>query len=203
MSSALDEELCRLEAFAANSAPTAVGLTKKICVARIVAAVQPAVAPTTSCYHKRRLWISPLAGAAPPRARQRTTQDADPSVSDSFMKSNGHENQDCTEPLPEPADADTGGSSDDAVQRPLEIDYYQKMMDQCRKEDEMNKKENTKKIEAMRELRRVYLFGLLKVSKLQDLREAPDAIMPGNFVDKNSIIEDESSETKRNEAVGK
>jgi hypothetical protein len=36
-------------------------------------------------------------------------------------------------------------------------------------------------MESIRELRRVYLYGLYKVSKLQDLREVPDAIMPGNF----------------------
>ena len=34
----------------------------------------------------------------------------------------------------------------------------------------------------MREVRRMHLHGLSKISILQDLREAPDAIMPGNFV---------------------
>jgi hypothetical protein len=36
-------------------------------------------------------------------------------------------------------------------------------------------------VESIRELRNVYLHGLQTVSKLQDLRDAPDAILPGNF----------------------
>jgi hypothetical protein len=36
-------------------------------------------------------------------------------------------------------------------------------------------------MEKMRSLRRLYLHGLQTVQKLQDLRHAPDAILPGNF----------------------
>jgi len=74
--------------------------------------------------------------------------------------------------------------------------YYQTMIDQCEKEDEKNKKEAAKSLEAIRELRRVYMFGLLKISKLQDLREAPDAIMPGNFVERQSTEQEDVDEKK-------
>ena len=195
MSSALDEELRRLEVAVANSTPTAVG-TKERCVAQIVAALQPAAATTTtscrgttSSSQKRRLWVSPLDGA-PPRARQRTTSEPDQSSNDTIMNNNDSETHAVTPAaIQQHADEETGGGgrSNDAVQHSLEIDHYKKLMDQCRQEDEKNKQENGKKIEAIRELRRVYLFGLLKVSKLQDLREAPDAILPGNFVDNNSL----------------
>ena len=47
-----------------------------------------------------------------------------------------------------------------------------------------NNSNSTKNIiQSIQELRKVYLFGLLTVSKLQDLRDAPDAILPGNFCD--------------------
>jgi hypothetical protein len=36
-------------------------------------------------------------------------------------------------------------------------------------------------IESVQVLRNVYLYGLQTVSNLQDLRDAPDAILPGNF----------------------
>ena len=47
-----------------------------------------------------------------------------------------------------------------------------------------NNSNSTKNIiQSIQELRKVYLFGLQTVSKLQDLRDAPDAILPGNFCD--------------------
>lgn len=47
-----------------------------------------------------------------------------------------------------------------------------------------NERKSTKDIvESIHELRQVYLYGLQTVSKLQDLRDAPDAILPGNFCD--------------------
>jgi hypothetical protein len=60
--------------------------------------------------------------------------------------------------------------------------FYQNKIDRCKQEDRKHKEETAKQLEAVKELRGVYLFGLQKVSKLQDLREAPDAILPGNFV---------------------
>lgn len=42
-------------------------------------------------------------------------------------------------------------------------------------------------INSVHELRKVYLYGLQTVSKLQDLRDAPDAILPGNFCDKEQL----------------
>jgi hypothetical protein len=37
-------------------------------------------------------------------------------------------------------------------------------------------------VQSIQELRNVYMYGLQKVSKLQDLQDAPDAILPGNFI---------------------
>jgi hypothetical protein len=36
-------------------------------------------------------------------------------------------------------------------------------------------------VQSIQELRNVYMYGLQKVSKLQDLQDAPDAILSGNF----------------------
>jgi hypothetical protein len=37
-------------------------------------------------------------------------------------------------------------------------------------------------VTSIQELRNVYLHGLQTVSELQDLQDAPDAILPGNFI---------------------
>lgn len=42
---------------------------------------------------------------------------------------------------------------------------------------------NGNSVQQMRDVAAVYLFGLEKVGALQDLRQAPDAILPGNFVE--------------------
>ena len=53
------------------------------------------------------------------------------------------------------------------------------------KNDDSNNNNNV--INSVHELRKVYLYGLQTVSKLQDLRDAPDAILPGNFCDKEQL----------------
>lgn len=53
------------------------------------------------------------------------------------------------------------------------------------KNDDSNNNNNI--INSVHELRKVYLYGLQTVSKLQDLRDAPDAILPGNFCDKEQL----------------
>jgi hypothetical protein len=80
-------------------------------------------------------------------------------------------------------------------------EYYSKLMDRLdriRKEDVEQKEHAAKDIESVRKLRRVYLYGLQKISKLQDLREAPDAIMPGNFIDQEieELVIDKKSKAK-------
>jgi hypothetical protein len=87
--------------------------------------------------------------------------------------------------------------------RRLEADdeYYSKLrdrLDRIRKEDAEQKEHAAKDIESVRKLRLVYLYGLQKISKLQDLREAPDAIMPGNFIDQEieELVADKKSKAK-------
>lgn len=66
-----------------------------------------------------------------------------------------------------------------------DVTYYQGIIERCRQEDKEQKEEGARTLEKIKQLRRVYLYGLQKVSKLQNIREAPDAIMPGNFVQEN------------------
>ena len=52
-------------------------------------------------------------------------------------------------------------------------------------EKEIEEESNTRRqefMEKMTGLRSLYLHGLERVSKLQDLRDAPDAILPGNLI---------------------
>lgn len=60
-------------------------------------------------------------------------------------------------------------------------DYYPKLQKQLSRE--IAQMEETRKQVAQKqcELWDVYKYGLLKISNLNDLRDAPDAIMPGNF----------------------
>lgn len=39
----------------------------------------------------------------------------------------------------------------------------------------------------VQEMRRLYLYGLQYVSELQDLQKAPDAILPGNFIEPSTL----------------
>jgi len=61
--------------------------------------------------------------------------------------------------------------------------YYKNMLEAAVREDRQQREDfETSYRKKLRELRKVYLYGLGRVSTLQDLREAPDAILPGNFV---------------------
>ena len=53
--------------------------------------------------------------------------------------------------------------------------------------DNSNSSNTNDIVRSIHELRKVYLYGLQTVSKLQDLRDAPDAILPGNFCDTKRI----------------
>ena len=182
-SSALDEELIRLEESVAKATRTAdllrlervvVGTNnnKKRWVEPLVVAADPS---SSSC---RQLSMAPLdgVGALPPRSRQ----------------TSGHLGNDHAKPneteFPPLSQQQKLTADDDEEWRSSEIESYKRKLDQCTREDEQCKQETTKKMESIRELRRIYLFGLQKVSKLQDLREAPDAIMPGNFVQNYSTL---------------
>ncbi|GKZ01513.1 hypothetical protein MPSEU_001102100 [Mayamaea pseudoterrestris] len=60
--------------------------------------------------------------------------------------------------------------------------YYQKLKDECQRQEREQEQWARERLEKVHDLRKVYLFGLSKVSALQDLRTAPDAILPGNIV---------------------
>jgi len=79
----------------------------------------------------------------------------------------------------------------------VDIAYYQNMIDLCNKEDQKHKEAAAKSVESVREVRRVFLYGLQKVSKLQDITSAPDALMPGNFVgdSKQQAAEEDEANT--------
>ena len=61
------------------------------------------------------------------------------------------------------------------------IKFYHELKNAHRVEDEQSIDHWSRTIRDWKKLQQVYLFGLQKVSSLQDLRDAPDAILPGNF----------------------
>mgnify|MGYP003546682758 CR=1 FL=1 len=63
-----------------------------------------------------------------------------------------------------------------------DIGHYQALLERCKEQERRHKEELEESLESIRELRRVYMYGLETVSELQDLSEAPDALLPGNFV---------------------
>lgn len=89
-------------------------------------------------------------------------------------------------------DDDTGNVDHDHV-GPLvsSLDYYKGLLEKV-KADEQKQVQNADMItKKVKEVRSVYLFGLQKVSNLQNLASAPDAFLPGNFC----VTKSEDSET--------
>jgi hypothetical protein len=62
-------------------------------------------------------------------------------------------------------------------------EYYVQMKHTCQAQQQQTAADHQTAVTELQELRSVYLFGLQQVSALQDLREAPDAILPGNCVE--------------------
>ena len=81
-----------------------------------------------------------------------------------------------------------------------ELAFYQAAIDQCQEQDAKHQELVARDIESVREVWCMYLFGLAKISKLQDLQEAPDAIMPGNFVVTQDNKDDDVINTKIQES---
>jgi hypothetical protein len=64
------------------------------------------------------------------------------------------------------------------------LDVYRRERDQLAADLTTPSSTNGNSVQQMRDLAAVYLFGLERVGALQDLRQAPDAILPGNFVER-------------------
>jgi hypothetical protein len=79
------------------------------------------------------------------------------------------------------ADGGGGGGDDDDCEREQQKRRYRRLRDECRADLEKSRSFHEESIRKIRELREVYLHGLRTVADLQNLREAPDAILPGNF----------------------
>jgi hypothetical protein len=77
-------------------------------------------------------------------------------------------------------DGDDDGDDDDNF-RQQQKRRYRRLRDGCRADLEKSRSFHAESVRKIRELRQVYLHGLRTVSDLQNLREAPDAILPGNF----------------------
>lgn len=183
MSSVLDEVMCGLEASVAASGRCASMQLKRVGAKKRF--VELAAASLDGSERRKKFHIvDPTSLVVAPEATASSEKD-DPAAAGQQEEKDADENgtTEQNESLSKKADA-------------VDVEFYQNMIDQCVQEDEKNKKEAAKRLEATRELRRVYMFGLLKVSKLQDLREAPDAIMPGNFVE-SQWTEQEKGEEKK------
>jgi hypothetical protein len=76
---------------------------------------------------------------------------------------------------------ETNGTDDRSYNR------YHRMREECQREESQHLMFHREQLQKFNDVRAVYLFGLQKVSALQDLREAPDAILPGNFPNKSCI----------------
>lgn len=70
---------------------------------------------------------------------------------------------------------------------------YKEALDNCRRDTDKKQEDFETFKGKIDELHAVYLYGLKSVSSLQDLRYAPDAILPGNFPKED----EESSSSKK------
>jgi len=174
MSSVLDEVLCGMEAAVAASAPRLlerrVGAKK-----RFVELAAASLGSERTTYQV----VDPLSLLDPEDICNKNDHNAEEQ-----RKSKDDE----------PGKTEPREVSNKADGRSVEVDYYQNMLHQCEEDDKKNKMEAANSLESIRELRRVYMFGLIKISKLQDLREAPDAIMPGNFVERKMTEQEDIDE---------
>jgi hypothetical protein len=77
-----------------------------------------------------------------------------------------------------------GLTMEDTVSSQACLDAFRRERDQLAADlDAASTTTNGNSVQQMRDLAAVYLFGLERVGALQDLRQAPDAILPGNFVE--------------------
>lgn len=72
-------------------------------------------------------------------------------------------------------------SEDSSIHRNKEINRVLAMKSALQ-EEVASLPKNQVFVSSIQELRNVYLHGLQTVSELQDLQDAPDAILPGNFI---------------------
>jgi hypothetical protein len=82
----------------------------------------------------------------------------------------------------EKKDSDGSAPTEDSGEKGLPSrDRYTRMREECLRDESRRLAFHRRQMQKIRDVRDVYLFGLQKVSALQDLRDAPDAILPGNF----------------------
>jgi hypothetical protein len=79
------------------------------------------------------------------------------------------------------ADSNNASSSSKATTISTELALYQQQWHNLQQSPPNTATTSGRGMEKIRSLRRLYLHGLQTVQKLQDLRHAPDAILPGNF----------------------
>jgi hypothetical protein len=79
------------------------------------------------------------------------------------------------------SDSNNASSSSTATTRSTELALYQQQWQNLQQSPPNTATTSGRGMEKVRSLRRLYLHGLQTVQKLQDLRHAPDAILPGNF----------------------
>jgi hypothetical protein len=77
--------------------------------------------------------------------------------------------------------SETAARDDDPEGREQRLNRYRRLKEECCADEAHSREFHEESVRKIRELRAVYLHGLQTVSELQNLREAPDAILPGNF----------------------
>lgn len=81
----------------------------------------------------------------------------------------------------DPSKDKPSSQSDADDQSKLPFQHYRNMQQQLAQELQQMEQRRKDVLQKQTELWDVYKFGLEKISNLNDLRDAPDAILPGNF----------------------
>jgi hypothetical protein len=81
----------------------------------------------------------------------------------------------------EASETSAAAGEDVGDEREQRLSRYLRLKEECCADEAHSRKFHEESVRKIRELRAVYLHGLQTVSELQNLREAPDAILPGNF----------------------
>jgi hypothetical protein len=101
--------------------------------------------------------------------QKRTTNDA---VTDGTVKEGG-------ENAAEKAEAPE--NQEEALMDTPYLLYYKQILETCKEEERRQTEFGNEMKSKIKGIQSLYLYGLTRVRALQDLREAPDAILPGNF----------------------
>jgi len=82
-------------------------------------------------------------------------------------------------------------------------DYYLNLSAQLEKDIEEIERRRIQAKQKQVDFWNLYKFSLEKVSNLNDLRDAPDAILPGNHITPSPIVEEKSKQSEKEEVTAR